>query len=382
MASVLIVDDERAIRLLLAELLNRDNHRVEMVSDGSFAVEKLREREFDLVISDLHMQQMDGIGVLRATKEKSSNTEVLILTGNGTIPTAVEAMRLGAYDYITKPLDIENFRLKVRKALERRAMRLEIENQRREIQTQQEMIQRDLKLAEQVQRSLVPSSFSNDLIDVDIRYLPMIGVGGDFCDLFLDDENRLYLTVVDVTGHGITAALLVNRVSTELRRLVRERLQPKAILCQLNDFIIESFAGTGMFLTMFSGLLDLKKGSLTHAASAHPAAMLWRKAESEIVCLESQNAIIGYMQMPESKFEQTTSIIRPGDKVVVYTDGIIETENRAGESLGLQGLIDYFKPMADQSPSLASQQIIDNLFKFGHGPLRDDVYLVIAGMKG
>ncbi len=381
MASVLVVDDERAIRFLLAELLNRDNHTVEMAADGSFAIEKLRDREYDLVISDLHMQEMDGISVLKATKEKSKNTEVLILTGNGTIPTAVEAMRLGAYDYITKPLDIENFRMKVRSALERRAMRLEIESQRREIQAQQEMIQRDLKLAEQVQRSLVPDSFSNDLIDVDIRYLPMIGVGGDFCDIFFDGENHLYLTVVDVTGHGITAALLVNRVSTELRRLVRERRQPKSILCQLNDFIIESFAGTGMFLTMFSGLLDLKNGTLTHSASAHPAAMLWRKAESQIVCLESQNAIIGYLQMDESKFEQTISIIQPGDKLVVYTDGIIETENTDGDSLGLHGLIDYFKPVANLSPHETSRHIIDNLFKFGHSALRDDVYLVIAGMK-
>jgi sigma-B regulation protein RsbU (phosphoserine phosphatase) len=381
MASVLVVDDERAIRFLLAELLNRDNHKVDMAADGRFAVEKLQAGEFDLVISDLHMQEMDGISVLKATKERNRNTEVLILTGNGTIPTAVEAMRLGAYDYITKPLDIENFRMKVRQALERRAMRMEIESQRREIHAQQEMIQRDLMLAEQVQRSLVPSSFSNERIEVDIRYLPMIGVGGDFCDVFYDGEKNVYLTIVDVTGHGITAALLVNRVSTELRRLVRERLQPRTILYELNDFIIESFAGTGMFLTMFSCAIDLLQMTLTHSASAHPAAMLWRADEGQIICLESQNAIIGYLRTEENKFEQTTSAIRPGDKLVVYTDGIIETENSAGDPLGLQGLIDYFRPVANRPPHETSQRIIDGLYKYGHGPLRDDVYLVIAGMK-
>jgi len=132
---------------------------------------------------------------------------------------------------------------------------------------------------------------------------------------------------------------------------------------------------------MFSCVIDLKQGTLTHAASAHPAAMLWRQAESQIICLESQNAIIGYMRMDEDRFEQTTSSIQPGDKLVVYTDGIIETENSAGESLGLHGLIDYFKPVANLSPRETSQHIIDNLFTFGHGPLRDDVYLVIAGMK-
>jgi len=381
MASVLVVDDERAIRFLLAELLNRDNHTVEMAADGKFAIEKLQDREFDLVISDLHMQEIDGIGVLKATKEKNGNTEVLILTGNGSIPSAVEAMRLGAFDYITKPLDLEGFRLKVRHALERRGMRMQIENQRREIQAQQEMIQRDLLLAEQVQRSLVPASFSNERIDVDIRYLPMIGVGGDFCDVFFDGQDQLYLTIVDVTGHGITAALLVNRISTELRRLMRERLQPRSILYQLNDFIIDSFAGTGMFLTMFSCVIDLKLGTLIHSASAHPAAMLWRAGQERPICLESQNAIIGYMRTHENKFEQTINKIHPGDKLVLYTDGIIETENSDGDPLGLQGLIDYLRPVANLPPREASQSIIDNLFKYGHGPLRDDVYLVIAGMK-
>lgn len=381
MASVLVVDDERAIRFLLAELLNRDEHAVEMASDGKFALEKLQTQEYDLVISDLHMQEVDGITLLKATKDKNHHTEVLILTGYGSIPSAVEAMRLGAFDYLTKPLDVEEFRMKVRQALERREMRLQIENQRREIQTQQEMIQRDLMLAEQVQRSLVPTSFSNDRIDIDVRYLPMTGVGGDFCDIFFDGEDTIYLTMVDVTGHGITAALLVNRISTELRRLVRERRQPSVILYQLNDFIIESFAGTGMFLTIFSSVISLKHSTLTYSASAHPAAMLWRQSDGHIICLESQNAIIGYARTAENKFAQEMTIIRPGDKLVVYTDGIIEAENSQGDPLGVQGFINYFKAAAYLPPHEMSKYIIDGVLNYAHGPLRDDVYLVIAGMK-
>jgi len=227
----------------------------------------------------------------------------------------------------------------------------------------------------------VPKSFADHRIEVDIRYLPMIGVGGDFCDVFHDGDDALYITIVDVTGHGITAALLVNRVSTELRRLVRERLQPRSILHQLNDFILDSFAGTGMFLTMFSCVLNLKDGTLTHAASAHPAAMLWRESDGRILALESQNTIIGYAPMEEAKFVQHTATIHAGDKLVLYTDGIIEAENAAGDPLGLKGLIDFFKSVAYLPPYEASKHIIDGLFKYTNGPLRDDVYLVIAGMK-
>ena len=223
MARILVVDDAKAIRLLLTEILLKDKHEVQSVEDGNLAQEKLLQNEFDLVISDLHMRDGDGISVLRASKSKYPYTEVLILTGHGTVSTAVEAMKLGAYEYLTKPIDVQEFRFKVSQALERRDMRLEIETQRREIAAHQQMITRDLKLAEQVQHSLVPNSFSNNKVDVVVHYLPMIGVGGDYADIYFDGKNQVYLTLIDVTGHGITAALLVNRIANEIRRLVREK---------------------------------------------------------------------------------------------------------------------------------------------------------------
>ncbi|MGH7598079.1 MAG: response regulator, partial [bacterium] len=215
MASILVVDDEQAIRFLLTEVLTKDGHGVTAAADGSIAIEKLQATNYDLVITDLHMPDVDGIGVLRAAKKKQANTEVLILTGRGTVSSAVEAMRLGAFDYLTKPVDLEEFRVKVRQAIEHRDMRQQIEAQRREIQAHQQMIARDLKLAAQVQQSLVPRPFIHPRIEVDVRHLPMIGVGGDFSDIYFDGHDRLYFSIVDVTGHGITAALLVNRMSSE-----------------------------------------------------------------------------------------------------------------------------------------------------------------------
>jgi len=381
MASILVVDDEQAIRILLSEVLTKEGHRVTSVADGDAALAEMQAANFALVISDLHMRHIDGIEVLKAAKEKNEQTEVLILTGRGTIASAVEAMRLGAFEYLTKPLDLEEFRLKVQQALKHHAMQLQIEVQRQEIQAHQEMIARDLKLAAQVQQSLVPRPFIHPRLEIDVRHLPMIGVGGDFSDIYFDGDDRLYLSLIDVTGHGIAAALLVNRMSNEIRRLVREHPQPNALLHQFNDFIVESFAGTGMFLTMFTCLLQLSRGQLTYAGSAHPSAILWRQRTKSFERLDSQNPIIGFDRMPLAQFKQSAVHVHPGDKVILYTDGVTEAEGVNGKHLGIRGLLRFLKPVIHHAPSEIGASLIGEITNWSKKPIRDDIYLLSAGLK-
>lgn len=380
MPEILVVDDEQAIRHLLSEVLAKDGHRVETAEDGDAALEKIVPVDFDLIVSDLHMKEVDGISVLRAAKNRNPYTEVLILTGRGTVASAVEAMRLGAYEYLTKPIDLQEFRLKVKQVLEHRTMRLQLESQRREIQMHQAMIARDLKLAAQVQMSLVPRPLQNNHFDVAVRYKPMISVGGDFCDIFTDSETAT-LTMVDVTGHGITAALLVNRMANEIRRLVRDRLEPCVVLHQFNDFICDSFAGTGMFLTMFICRFDWLRGTLTYAGSAHPAAVMWRESKSKFDKLESQNPIIGFEPATPERFSQSITKISAGDKIVIYTDGIVEAENGEGKAWGLQGMLESFRTATYASANHIAETLIQELEEWRRGPLRDDVYLLVAGVK-
>ncbi len=380
MSDILVVDDEQAIRHLLSEVLAKDGHRVESAEDGDAALEKITPADFDLVVSDLHMKEVDGISVLRAAKSKNPYTEVLILTGRGTVASAVEAMRLGAYEYLTKPVDLQELRLKVRQVLEHRAMRLQLEAQRREIQMHQAMIARDLKLAAQVQMSLVPRPLQHDRFEVAVRYKPMISVGGDFSDIFADGDS-VTLTLVDVTGHGITAALLVNRMANEIRRLVRDHLEPALVLHQFNNFICDSFAGTGMFLTMFICRFDLSRGTLTYAGSAHPAAVIWREQKSKFDKLDSQNPIIGFEPAAPECFSQNLTKISSGDKIVMYTDGIVEAENASDQAWGLSGMLQSFRATTYASANQIAETLLNELEQWRQGPLRDDVYLLVAEVK-
>src|SRR5882762_2130210 len=124
---VLVVDDERSMRELLAIMLRQAGHEVTLAEGGEQAVEVLKNESFDLVITDLRMRKVDGLGVLRATKEHSPHTVVLVVTAFASTETAVEAMKLGAYDYITKPFKLDEIKLTIANALERK--RLQDENQ-------------------------------------------------------------------------------------------------------------------------------------------------------------------------------------------------------------------------------------------------------------
>ena len=123
---VLVVDDEQSMRDLLAIMLRQAGYDVTVADGGEAAIEALKGESFDLVVTDLRMRKVDGMAVLKAAKEHSPRTVVLVVTAFASTETAVEAMKLGAYDYITKPFKLDELKLTVANALERR--RLQEEN--------------------------------------------------------------------------------------------------------------------------------------------------------------------------------------------------------------------------------------------------------------
>jgi len=123
---VLVVDDEQSMRELLGIMLRQVGYAVTLADGGEPAVQALKTDDFDLVITDLRMRKVDGLAVLRAAKDHSPRTVVLVVTAFASTETAVEAMKLGAYDYVTKPFKLDELRLTIANALERK--RLQDEN--------------------------------------------------------------------------------------------------------------------------------------------------------------------------------------------------------------------------------------------------------------
>ncbi|HDQ45850.1 MAG TPA: sigma-54-dependent Fis family transcriptional regulator [bacterium] len=127
MADILLVDDEKAVRSTLAIILGKSGYTVSEAGSGTEAVDLFKEQFYDLVITDLKMEPMNGIELLKNIKESNPVTEVVVMTAFGTVESGVEAMKLGAYDYIQKPFEKDEFLLLVGKALERKALITEVE---------------------------------------------------------------------------------------------------------------------------------------------------------------------------------------------------------------------------------------------------------------
>jgi two-component system response regulator PilR (NtrC family) len=135
-ARVLIVDDEKSMRDLLSITLEKEGYDVSSATGGEAAIEMLHRDSVDVVITDLRMPKVDGLQVLRAAKEISPDTTVIMITAVASTESAVEAMKLGAYDYITKPFKLDEVNLIVRNALERKRLRDENLYLRRQLETQ------------------------------------------------------------------------------------------------------------------------------------------------------------------------------------------------------------------------------------------------------
>jgi serine phosphatase RsbU (regulator of sigma subunit) len=379
--SILVVDDQSNNRKLFKNLLHKIGYTADEADSGEQALELMNQKSYDLIVSDLHMYNVSGLDVLAAAKQKDENTQVLILTGFGSIQAAVNAMRNGAYDFLTKPINHEEFYAKVKKSLDRRRIQILLEEQQDKVARYHETIERDLNLARKIHDTLIPENIDTDGYALALHYMPMIGLGGDFAYVFDNQNGQLYITVIDITGHGIAAALLVNRICSEVAKFMRDELEPREILFQLNKFFCDSFCHTGMFATVMIAQINFQNKEMIYSGSAHPALFHYGDGSSKLHFLESQNTIIGFDYSSQEKFVQDSIKIASGDKIILYTDGVLESENSRNKVFGMSGLRSAIKKAKSQNAEESVETVIAELMNFCKQEFRDDVLLLVTEIK-
>ncbi len=130
MGRVLVVDDEEGIRDILADYLTMMDHEVVTAIDGQDALNNLRKGHFDLILSDLIMPKMDGIELLKQALNIDDKIVFIMITGHPTVQTAVEAIKEGAYDYLTKPFRFDDVQLRINRAIEKKMLSGRLKNAR------------------------------------------------------------------------------------------------------------------------------------------------------------------------------------------------------------------------------------------------------------
>jgi two-component system nitrogen regulation response regulator NtrX len=140
MADILIIDDEKAIRKTLSEILSFEGYKIEEAADGEEGLKKFKDKNYDVVLCDIKMPKLDGIEFLQKASEANSDIPIIMISGHGNIETAVEAVKKGAYDYISKPPDLNRLLITIRNAMDRSSLVTETKVLKRKVSRVQQMI--------------------------------------------------------------------------------------------------------------------------------------------------------------------------------------------------------------------------------------------------
>jgi PAS domain S-box-containing protein len=248
------------------------------------------------------------------------------------------------------------------------------------LQQRQVEIEEDLRLAARVQLSLVPRSHVWDNMSIDSFYHPVHSIGGDFALVNSTNPEQLSLLVCDVSGHGIGSALVANRIYSETTAHLRSGMPFLDMFSELNRFLIEDIAGSGMYVTLAAARIDAQRRSMVFAGAGHPPAMVARRGQTPIL-LESLSTILG--TLPDAVEADTTLEVQlqPDDRIVLYTDGITEVFNSKGQMLGVEGVREIVHKSSSLPAKQMKQAILDGVDAWRQGPPTDDVSLMLVHVR-
>ncbi|MFQ5845792.1 MAG: PP2C family protein-serine/threonine phosphatase [Planctomycetota bacterium] len=235
----------------------------------------------------------------------------------------------------------------------------------------------DLDLARRIHRSLMPKRLERSGVEIDSHCRAMRMLGGDYATVHERAPGHVFLCACDVTGHGLAAALLATRINGFVRHALESVDHPCQVVESLNRFIVEHFGGLTIYATFFCLELDFERAEIPYAGCAHPPPVLWRARESRCVRLQSRHTMVGlFPELPEGCHIDHIPFA-PGDRLLLYTDGVIETRDHKGEMFGIERLE---KLLSNLDAEADTRQWLGRLFSrlddFRHGVPHDDALVV------
>jgi sigma-B regulation protein RsbU (phosphoserine phosphatase) len=394
-ATVLIVDDEELNRDGLARRLQRHDYDVAVARSGREAIELLGGRRFDLVLLDIMMPGMNGLEVLKFLRRVDSLVDlpIIMVTAKGESEDMVEALELGANDYVTKPLDfpVALARIRTQLALRRAVAQVKelegkLDAHNRELREATEGLTagndrhtRDLEAAAQVQRAflpVLPSEVSGARFAW--AFQPCGQLAGDYLNVFRLDDRHAGLCVLDVAGHGVAAALLSAILSQLLTRVAGASggvvVPPAEVVHRLARELTPE-ATAGHTFSLLYGVLALDTGEFRFVSAGHPGPVHLTE-DKPPAKLEVTGFPFG---VGGGEYKEQTVPLKPGDRLVLYSDGLIGVRNGEGEHFGTRRLL----ASLDEGRRLPLADALGGLVRAvegwrGDSPRQDDVSILLV----
>jgi len=372
--TILIVDDEPINIDVLSGLLKKD-YRLIVATNGKRALQAASSGSPDLILLDIMMPDMDGYAVCRRLKADAATREipVIFVTAMGEVGDETRGFELGAADYITKPVSAPVLRARVKTQLALAQGRKELQAAYATIKAQKERMEGELNVGRDLQMNMMPQDFPGapgyENFTLHACLEPARELGGDFYDFFFLDDARLCLCVGDVSGKGVPAALFMAVSRTLIRSCAGHSHSTADILSQVND-TLGADNESCMFVTLFIAVYDARSGELVYSNAGHNPPCI-STADGGIRRLDRRHGpVAGALQGLDYAEDRVT--LAPGDTLLVFTDGITEATNSAGELFGEARLLALLAP--GQAPAALIQSIVDRVHEFeGEAEQADDI---------
>ncbi len=374
---ILVVDDEPDLEQLIRQKFRRnirDNEFVFLFArSGADAVAKLEvERDVELVLTDINMPEMDGLTLLAKIDELNAKAlKSVVVSAYGDMENIRVAMNRGAFDFVTKPINLDDLEKTIHKALRESAIIKEALHTRDQLVA----IRQELNVATEIQMSMLPRAFPSAEerrgIDIFATMQPAKEVGGDLYDFFIVGEHRIGFVIGDVSGKGVPAALMMGISRTLLRGAGREGLSAHDCLARVNRIISEEILPS-MFVTVFYGIFDTQTGELEYCSGGHNPPYLLGHDGTLKALNEAGGLPLGVLS--DAKYSSARVQLRANDAVVVYTDGVTEATDLKEEEFGEKRLEDLLSRLKAQPAKAIVHETVAAVQAFAEGvPQRDDI---------
>ena len=375
---ILVVDDNEMNRDLLVTRLKKNGHKVNVALNGQEAIQKLNEKNFDLLILDIMMPIMNGYEVLKHIKadEKLKAIPVIMFSALDEIDSLVRCLEMGAEDYLVKPVKPIILKAHVSASLEKKQLRDREQMYYLALQQKQNELSAELNEAAEYVKSLLPETNRYGNIATQWKYVPSSQLGGDSFSYHWLDDDHFAIYLLDVCGHGVGSALLSVSIMNVLKSKSlpdTDFYNPTDVMLKLNStFRMED--QNGKYFSIWYGVYNKQDKTLNYTCCGHPPAILVNMESSEIQQLGIGGAaIIGF---PEMDFPSDCITIDKPSKLYVFSDGIYEIEVKSGDVLGFDDFVDAISQVVKGKDSSVNN-LVDHMTKLNNDHhFADDISLL------
>lgn len=240
-------------------------------------------------------------------------------------------------------------------------------------------LEQDLRLAERIQQSFLPRRIPKlKGYTFAARYDPAYEVGGDFYDFVRLPDERLGIVVGDVSGKGVSAALYMARLTRDLRYFALAETDPARVLKWMNRAVGES-GQDDIFVTLVYVVLDIAKKKIMMANAGHMPPIVRRQADKDVVVLDSVSGLpLGVL--PDPEYSSDIFDLRPGDSIMLFTDGLVEAMNPSRQMYGMERLTEVIATGRSSAPQVVDRAVKDCQKHVQDAPQFDDTTIVCFGL--